>query len=118
MADVIAVLNAGSSSVKFSLFVVRGDALDLHVRGQIEGIDTAPHFVAKRHDGVKTTEKSWPEGAKLGHDGALDHLIAFLRDQLADDRLVGVGHRVVHGGPDYAQPVAVDTTVLRPRSRS
>jgi acetate kinase len=111
MANAIAVLNAGSSSVKFSLFVARSDDLELHVRGQIEGVNTAPHFIATRRDRATTTEKSWPEGTELGHDGALDHLIAFLRAELAGNRLIGVGHRVVHGGPDYAQPVAVDATV-------
>ena len=47
MSDAIAVLNAGSSSIKFSLFVLRTSALELELRGQIEGIYTAPHFVAK-----------------------------------------------------------------------
>jgi acetate kinase len=112
MADAIAVLNAGSSSIKFSLFVARDDDLEVHVRGQIEGIDAAPHFIAKGGDGAPTTEKSWPAGTKLGHDGALDHLIAFLRAELAGDRLVGVGHRVVHGGPHFAEPVIVDGTVV------
>src|SRR5215813_2192706 len=102
MADVIAVLNAGSSSLKCSSFIARGDALELHLRGQVERIDTAPHFIAKRRNGANPTEKSWPPGTKLGHDGALDHLLAFVRTELADDRLVGVGHRVVHGGLDYA----------------
>src|SRR5262245_37817175 len=112
MADIITVLNAGSSSLKFSSFIARGDELELDVRGQIERIDTAPHFIAKRRDGANPTEKSWPGGTKLGHDGALDHLIAFLRTELADDRLVGVGHRVVHGGLDYAGPVVVDAAVV------
>jgi acetate kinase len=111
MADAIAVLNAGSSSVKFSVFVARSGDLELHVRGQIEGIDDAAHFSATRRDGAPTTEKSWPAGTPLGHNGALDHLIAFLHAELAGDHLVGVGHRVVHGGPDYAQPVIVDATV-------
>ena len=111
MANAIAVLNAGSSSVKFSLFVARSDELELDVRGQIEGINTTPHFIAKRRNGSNATETSWPEGTNLGHDGALDHVLAFLRDELAGDRLIGVGHRVVHGGPDYTQPVVVDATV-------
>jgi acetate kinase len=111
MANAIAVLNAGSSSVKFSLFVAGNDELELHVRGQIEGINTAPHFTAQPRNGAKTIEHSWPKGTKLDHDGALDHVIAFLRAELAGARLVGVGHRVVHGGPDYAQPVVVDATV-------
>src|SRR5262245_61529123 len=112
MANAIAVLNAGSSSLKFSWYVARGDELELHVRGQIEGIDTAPHFMATRRNGETPTDKSWPDGTKLGHDGALDYLMSFLRTELADDRLIGVGHRVVHGGLDYARPVTVDAAVL------
>jgi acetate kinase len=112
MADAIAVLNAGSSSVKFSLFVARSGDLELHVRGQIEGIDAAPHFSAKRRDGAPPTEKFWPAGTQLGHDGALDHLIAFLHAELAGDHLVGVGHRVVHGGPDYSEPTLVSEAII------
>ena len=108
MADAIVVLNAGSSSIKFSLFLSRDAELDLTVRGQVEGIYTKPHFVAKKGDGTVAAEKSWPEGTKLGHDGSLDHLVAFLRTELAGERLIGVGHRVVHGGLDYTQPVRVD----------
>src|SRR5262245_51291914 len=112
MEHAIAVLNAGSSSLKCSLFVERSGDLELRVRGQIEGIDAAPHFIAKRPHAANATEKSWPKGTKLGHDGALDDLIGFLRTELAGDRLVGVGHRVVHGGLAYARPVAVDAEVL------
>ena len=112
MANAIAVLNAGSSSVKFSLFVTHGEELELHVRGQFEGISTTPHFIAKRRDGVTTTEQSWPDGTTLGHNDALDHVLVFLRTELAGDRLVGVGHRVVHGGPDHTRPVVVDATVV------
>jgi len=113
MADAIAVLNAGSSSIKFSLFAARGADLDLTHRGQIEGIYTAPRFVAKDHTGKAEAEKSWGEGVKLGHAGALDHLVAFLRERLAGDRLIGVGHRIVHGGLDYTQPVRLDAQVLQ-----
>ena len=89
MADAIGVLNAGSSSIKFSLFLTSGSELELAVRGQIEGVYTAPHFVAKRNDGTIAAEKSWPEGTKLGHDGALDHLVAFLRSSSRTCRLSG-----------------------------
>ena len=112
MPDAIAVLNAGSSSIKFSLFAESGRALDLIARGQTEGIYTAPRFVAKDRDGKTLGEKSWGEGVKLGHDGALDHLVAFLRSQLGQSRLAGVGHRVVHGGLEYSRPVRVDAKVL------
>ncbi len=112
MADAIAVLNAGSSSLKFSLFVERGEALELIARGQAEGLYTAPRFVAKDRAGKVLGEKSWGEGVKLGHDGALDHLVAFLRSELAEYRLVGVGHRVVHGGSEYTHPVRLDAPIL------
>ena len=65
MSDAIVVLNAGSSSIKFSLFLDRGGDLDLDLRGQIEGIYTAPRFVAKGKDGATKSEKSWGDGTKL-----------------------------------------------------
>ena len=112
MTDAIAVLNAGSSSLKFSVFAARDGALELAARGQAEGLYTAPRFVAKDGAGKVIGERSWGEGAKLGHDGALDHLIAFLRSELASHRLVGIGHRVVHGGLEYTHPVRLDAKVL------
>jgi acetate kinase len=110
--DTIAVLNAGSSSIKCSLFGKRGDALELTVHGQAEGLYTAPRFIAKHTAGTVLDEKSWGDGVPLGHEGALDHLFAFIRGVIGGDRLVGVGHRVVHGGSDYSLPVRVDLAVL------
>jgi acetate kinase len=113
MADqAIVVLNAGSSSVKFSVFFHNGGALELRLRGQIEALFSEPHFVAKAAAGATVSEKSWPAGTKLGHDGALAHLFEFLRERARGAQLVGVGHRVVHGGLAYTQPVRVDATVL------
>jgi acetate kinase len=117
MADAIVVINAGSSSLKFSLFVVRGDDLALDVRGQIEGLSTAPRFAARDSAGRIVAERTWGQGEKLGHDGAVAHLRGFLREQLRDDRLIGVGHRVVHGGLEYAEPVRVDGRVLEALER-
>ena len=113
MADVIAVLNAGSSSIKFSIFAMRGAELEMGFRGQIEGIYTAPHFVARDRAGNALADKRWDDGAKLGHAGALDHLVGFVRGHLGADRLAGIGHRVVHGGLEYTQPVRADRVVLR-----
>src|SRR5215510_8081076 len=111
MADAIAVVNAGSSSIKFSLFVTRSGDLELELHGQVEEIYTNPHFIVKRQDGSLTSEKSWDEGKKLGHDGALDYLVSFLRSELAHDHLTGVGHRVVHGGLDFKGPVLINPGV-------
>jgi acetate kinase len=108
----IVVVNSGSSSVKFSLFFQRRDALDLDLRGQFEALSSRPRFVARDAAGRTVAERSWDEGTQLGHDGALAHLVTFLRDHAGGARLVGVGHRVVHGGLDYAEPVRVDRGVL------
>jgi len=113
MSTAIVVLNAGSSSVKFSLYFDRGKTLEPGVLGHIEGIYSAARFVSKTPDGTVRAEKSWPDGIELGHDGALDQLIDYLRSELVDDRLTGIGHRVVHGGLVYTQPVRVDAEVLK-----
>ncbi|MBL8274123.1 MAG: acetate/propionate family kinase [Xanthomonadales bacterium] len=112
MADAIAVLNAGSSSIKYSLFLRDGGGLDLAQRGQVEGLHTAPRFEAVDRAGNRVAEHAWSQGAALGHAGAMDYLVAHLRERLQRDRLVGIGHRVVHGGMQYSQPVRVDATIL------
>lgn len=113
MSNAIVVLNAGSSSVKFSLYLDRDGRLEPDVQGHIEGIFTAARFMAKAPDGTLKSEKSWPAGVQLGHDGALDHLIDYLRAELIDHRLIGIGHRVVHGGRIYTRPVRVDAQALK-----
>jgi acetate kinase len=112
MSNAIVVLNTGSSSIKFSAFVECGENLEPSVRGQVEGLYTSARFISKAPDGSVKVEKAWPENAKVGHAEALDHLIGYLRSELAEYRIVGVGHRVVHGGPVYNQPVRVDAQVL------
>ena len=113
MTDAILVLNAGSSSIKFSLFAEWRGQLAFAAGGQVEGIYTAPHFVAKDAAGKPAAEKRWEAGATLGHDGALAHIIDWLKAAHgAEHRLAAVGHRVVHGGTDYAAPVRVDAGVV------
>jgi acetate kinase len=111
MPDAILVLNAGSSSIKFSVFVA-GHDLELGFSGQVEGLYTSPRFKAKAPDGSVIGEKSWGDGVKLGHDGAIEFLRVFLRENRGDLRLAGMGHRVVLGGLKYFQPVQVDRQVL------
>jgi len=112
MADAILVLNAGSSSIKFSLFLERVSQLELLLRGRLEGLYTAPHFVAKDASGTEIGAHAWAGGTRLGHDGAVAHLIGFLREHLGGHRLIAVGHRVVHGGQKYSEPTRVDAEVL------
>ena len=85
MTDAIAVVNAGSSSVKFSLFAVRGGELVLAVRGQAEGLYTAPHFMATDAGGKALADKSWSNGFVLGHDGALLSETSFMVDSVCGE---------------------------------
>jgi acetate kinase len=113
MTDTILVLNAGSSSIKFSLFAERGADLEALAGGQVEAIYNAPHFVAKDARGKTLSERHWDAGQPLGHDGALAHILDWLRDaQAAGQRLAAVGHRVVHGGTEFGAPVRLDAAVV------
>lgn len=113
MNDTILVINAGSSSIKFSVFGIAGDRLDLLVKGQVEGIGTAPRFVAWDRAGTVLTEAEWePVADGQGHANAFDILSAWLREHLDGANLLAVGHRVVHGGPDLSAPILIDDTVL------
>ena len=111
MPDTIAVLNAGSSSLKFSVFGV-GETLTLNVRGQVEGIGTAPRFVAKDPSGAVVAEQSWGGSDAIDHAGAVEHLFSYLATDLKRGKLLAVGHRVVHGGTRYGAPVRVDAAVI------
>ncbi|KND59106.1 Acetate kinase [Candidatus Burkholderia verschuerenii] len=112
MADVILVLNAGSSSIKFSAFDANTPDLALLTRGQVEGLFSAPRFVAYDGAGEKIGEHAWGGGQTLEHADAIGHLGAFLRGHGVGHRLVAVGHRVVHGGVRFTEPVIVDDRVL------
>ena len=111
MSDQIGVLNSGSSSIKFSLFSVFDEELRPGIRGQIESLFTRPHFIAKL-DGQTVAEKSWSDGITLTHREATDYLLIFLRNFLKDSRLIGIGHRIAHGGVKYTAPVLLDNGVL------
>jgi acetate kinase len=112
MTDAIVVLNAGSSSLKFSLFALDDGAPRLRLRGQCEGLYTTPKFSARDAGGAVVATRSWDGDAKFGHDEAIAFLLDFLRGELAQHRLLAIGHRVVHGGVEYDRPVILDAGVL------
>ena len=80
-------------------------------RGQIEGIGTAPHFSARDGAGTKVADEALGETVRDAR-GALDALAEWLRGQYPGARIVGVGHRVVHGGADFPDPVVVTPDVV------
>ena len=111
MSETILVVNAGSSSIKFQLFSFDArDQLKRLLKGQIEGIGVHPRLVAKGTDG-QPVEETWIGREVANAPQALDKLVVFLRARLGT-LPTAIGHRVVHGGPDYSEPVVIDDAVL------
>ena len=110
--DVVLVINAGSSSIKFHAFSVSAGTLEPIVGGKLEEIYSNPRFQVKRQSGEIVDEKRWAPGERLGHDNAIAFLLEWLRGHAGEARLIAVGHRVVHGGERYSAPVRVDANVL------
>jgi acetate kinase len=112
MDDYAIVLNAGSSSLKFSVYR-REDAAAWkgEVRGQIDGIGTSPRFSATHGTGARVADEQLDSG--IDGRGAFDALASWLRSRYGGSaRVLGVGHRVVHGGAKYAGPTIVTPEVL------
>lgn len=110
----ILVVNAGSSSIKFSLYPAAEDGApgcgEPLGDGIIEGIGVHPQFKAKVGDA--RAEESWPDGAGLSHEHFYGFLLDWLAREAPKNAVVAAGHRVVHGGSDFAAPVVVDAAVL------
>src|SRR5690349_10119877 len=110
MNGCIAVINAGSSSIKFALYDA-GSCDSAVFRGQIEQIGVSPHLRATNAARETVAEKRWPaEG--FDHRHGTREIIETCRDLIHGAPVVGIGHRVVHGGTQYATPVRVDEKVL------
>jgi len=112
MDDYALVLNAGSSSVKFCVYRRPvSEHWRLEARGQIEGIGTSPQLSAKDAQNGILAETRLDDWVCDGR-AALDALASWLRSKYSGARVLGVGHRVVHGGARYPQPVVVTPQVL------
>lgn len=118
MRDGILVVNAGSSSIKFSLYISEGDDKPLlSCKGQVEGINVAPHFVAKSPHGAVLNEQRWPDQPDLSHSALFKYMIQWIEAQLGDAELKAAGHRVVHGGSQYSQPLLVTDELMEELER-
>jgi acetate kinase len=110
MNDYALVLNAGSSSLKFCLFERPERASwRLGARGQIEGIGTSPRLSVKNADGERIADED--VSVQDGHQ-AVEALAAWLRSNYGGSRVLGIGHRVVHGGARFTGPTIVNPEVL------
>ena len=110
--DTILVVNAGSSSVKFQVFAVDGDGrLSRQIKGQMDGIGSRPRLRATGANGETLAERAYPIEGVADIPAALQVAADWLRDEREVTPLA-VGHRVVHGGPDYDKPVLIDHSVV------
>jgi acetate kinase len=111
--DTILTLNAGSSSIKFAVFAAQAPVpRQPALAGQVDGLGARPHLKAKDSTGAVLADIDLPIEKEGAHGAALRFLIAWMREHDAGGRIVGVGHRVVHGATRYSQPVIVDRHVL------
>jgi len=116
---VILVVNAGSSSVKISVYTVPESAHEnvdiqptLAAHGQIEGIGVAPRLVARMADDRVVADEKFPLEQVADHDAAFRLIRIRLEAALRDTPPVAIGHRVVHGGMDFADAVRIDDDVV------
>ncbi len=116
MTDVILALNAGSTSLKFSLFLATHDrgALSLLYQGEVEGLGNEPRFLVDDSAGQRLLDKRLNPAAPaiFSHEEALGVLLDWIERHETGLRPVGVGHRVVHGGSVFSAPALVDAAVL------
>ena len=112
MDDYALVLNAGSSSLKFCVFErpTKG-TWRLEALGQIEGIGTSPRLTVKDAEGAPLADEKLDASVRNGGD-AIDVLARWLRSRYAGSRVLGVGHRVVHGGARFAGPTILNKEIL------
>ena len=115
--DAILIVNAGSSSVKFEVFETdRKSSLVRRIKGQMEGIGTRPRLRAQAADGTALIDKSFGENEVPDVPAAIGETGAWLRTS-QDSNLAAVGHRVVHGGPEFDRPVLVDRETVKKLER-
>lgn len=113
MSEALFVVNAGSSSIKFKLYRAVGHDVALILGGALDGIGARPRLHAKDEAGNVLIDRSFaPDEVAKASDA--QHAIGdWIVPCLAEHELIGVGHRVVHGGPHYSHPELVDDEVLR-----
>lgn len=110
MKEIILVINAGSSSLKFKVFNLENNVI---ASGQVEGIDLAPSFKAKDANLEVIGEHKWSEKEAHNHALVLEYLIQWILDTFKEYKLRACGHRVVHGGTIFKQSVLIDEKVIK-----
>ena len=112
MSGLILTLNAGSSSVKFAAFAREAASLEALATGQIEGLGAKTTFLAQPVSGTKSEYAFDERHGRVDHHVAVAAILRWLGEARFDREVVAVGHRIVHGGPDFAEPARIDGALL------
>jgi len=108
----ILVVNAGSSSLKFQLFENEpGPRVKRLLKGQLDGIGVRPRLRATKGDGAIAIDRMFSLEEVRDLPAAIQVTAEWLRGTENVD-LAAIGHRVVHGGPEYSEPILVSPEVL------
>lgn len=124
MIDALMVLNLGSSSIKFALYDSTADKPVLLLRGQVSRVNHSPRLQARwsgnEHPQLQQNDQliDCELASETGAEAALDALLSWLYEEARDVRLIGAGHRIVHGGADCSAPVRITDNVLADITRA
>src|ERR1700761_7176182 len=110
MSNMALTLNAGSSSIKFGLFDLAGEQPVQHFTGEVTDTSGKPHLAVKNRHGTPVFDRDWDTPRKP--EDLLDDILRWVHDNAASDGLAAIGHRVVHGGPNFTAPLRLDADVI------
>ena len=112
----VLTLNAGSSSIKFALYQAadgdRPSGAAALVCGQVEGLGASPRLTAENGGGETLAERAFAPAQMADHGAAMDAILQLLNERVPGASVDAVGHRIVHGGPRFAEPVVLDSAVM------
>jgi acetate kinase len=113
MTDVILVLNAGSSSIKFAIYAYTNVKSAALISGKVINLSDTPQFLANGIDGRPLPQSNIVKFDKTTtHEDVIPWLLNWFEHENQGYTIRGVGHRVVHGGPDYTKPTLLTTSII------
>ena len=111
MRGSLLTLNAGSSSLKFAVFRHEAEPR-ARLRGEVSDLGTSPRLVLADYTGTVVAERRWRDANDGSFAAVLDSVLTHVDRYSGVDPIAAVGHRVVHGGPDYGAPERVTPALI------
>ena len=109
MTDVVIAVNSGSSSLKFAVHSAVDDTSPPLIKGKVSGIGRKPVLSVSNDGGaIEATGALRDIPRDASHDWLITELLERLQSRFSALNPVAAGHRVVHGGNDFSEPVLVD----------